>query len=56
MHNPTVLIKGDSVYLFYRAQDLKGTSRTGLAISADGLHFENFLISVFYADYEAMKI
>ena len=37
--NPSAVVKNDSVYLFYRAQDTKGTSRIGIAISVDGLHF-----------------
>lgn len=38
--NPTALIKDDKVYLIYRAQDSVGTSRLGMAISEDGIHFK----------------
>ncbi len=43
--NPGAVVRGDSVYLFFRAEDdptayLGGrTSRIGLAASADGIHF-----------------
>ncbi len=43
--NPGAVVKGDSVYLFFRAEDnpraiLGGrTSRIGLAASGDGIHF-----------------
>jgi predicted GH43/DUF377 family glycosyl hydrolase len=43
--NPGAIVEGDSVYLFFRAEDnpkahLGGrTSRVGLAVSADGLNF-----------------
>jgi predicted GH43/DUF377 family glycosyl hydrolase len=37
--NPTALIKDGKVYLIYRAQDSAMTSRLGLAISEDGIHF-----------------
>ena len=54
--NPSAVVKGDSVYLFYRAQDIKGTSRIGLATSSDGLHFEKKPRPVFYPDNDAMKV
>jgi len=31
--DPSAVVKGDSVYLFYRAQDSMGTSRIGIATS-----------------------
>jgi predicted GH43/DUF377 family glycosyl hydrolase len=54
--NPTAVVKNDSVFLFYRAQDSSGTSRIGLAVSADGLHFEKRPAPVFYPDNDPMKI
>jgi len=54
--NPTAIVKEDNIYLFYRAQDLEGTSRIGMAISSDGLHFEKMSTPVFYPDNDAMKI
>ena len=53
--NPTALIKNGKVYLLYRAQDKGGTSRIGLAISEDGLHFTKMPAPVFYPDNDAMK-
>lgn len=54
--NPTAVVKDGKVYLFYRAQDLAGTSRIGMAISSDGLHFEKMPTPVFYPDSDSMKI
>ncbi|TDI79680.1 MAG: glycosidase [Bacteroidetes bacterium] len=54
--NPTAVVKDGKVYLFYRAQDLAGTSRIGMAISSDGLHFEKMPAPVFYPDSDSMKI
>jgi len=54
--NPSAIVKDGKVYLFYRAQDLNGTSRIGMAVSSDGLHFEKNPIPVFYPDDDTMKI
>lgn len=54
--NPSAVVKDGKVYLFYRAQDLKGTSRIGLAISLDGLHFEKNPMPVFYPDNDSMQV
>ncbi len=54
--NPSAVVKGDKIYLFYRAQDLTGTSRIGLAISSDGLHFKKSPSPVFYPDNDFMKV
>ncbi|WP_026961436.1 glycoside hydrolase family 130 protein [Alicyclobacillus herbarius] len=46
LFNPTAVCKDGKVYLLYRAEDYSGighwngTSRIGLAISEDGIHFE----------------
>ena len=53
--NPSAIVKDDKVYLFYRAQDSSGTSRIGLAISEDGLHFEREEQPIFFPDNDAMK-
>src|SRR5688572_19520793 len=41
--NPAALVRHDTVFLLYRAEDsvgkYAGTSRIGLAYSTDGLHF-----------------
>jgi len=54
--NPSAVVKDGKVHLFYRAQDLMGTSRIGLAISSDGLHFEKNPEPVFFPDNDDMKI
>lgn len=54
--NPAAIVKGDSVYLFYRAQDLNGTSRIGLAVSADGLHFTKMPAPVLYPDADNQQV
>lgn len=53
--NPTAVVKNDRVYLMYRAQDITGTSRIGMAVSSDGLHFEKRPAPVFYPDNDEMK-
>lgn len=37
--NPSAVVKDGKVYMIYRAQDNAMTSRLGLAVSEDGLHF-----------------
>ncbi len=41
--NPAIVVRNDTIYMLYRAQDKVGlpggTSRIGLASSSDGLHF-----------------
>ena len=53
--NPAAVVKGDSVYMFYRAQDGSGTSRIGIASSADGLHFKKRAAPDFYPAEDFMK-
>ncbi|HPF11765.1 MAG TPA: glycoside hydrolase family 130 protein [Flavobacteriaceae bacterium] len=53
--NPTAVVKDGNVYLLYRAQDSTGTSRIGMAVSEDGLHFNKMPHPVFYPDQDAMK-
>lgn len=53
--NPAAVVRNDTVYLFYRAQDSTGTSRIGLAYSIDGLHFTKYGAPVFYPDTDSMK-
>ncbi|MGE0587895.1 MAG: glycoside hydrolase family 130 protein [Cyclobacteriaceae bacterium] len=53
--NPTAVVRHDTVFLLYRAQDLKGTSRIGMAFSTDGLHFTKLPQPVFYPDLDSMK-
>lgn len=54
--NPTAVVRNDTVFLLYRAQDLFGTSRIGMAVSTDGLHFEKMPAPVFFPDKDQMKI
>ena len=46
--NPTAFVKDGKVYLLYRAQDSAMTSRLGLAISEDGVHFKKQVAPIFY--------
>jgi len=54
--NPTAVVKDNKVYLMYRSQDLNGTSRIGMAISEDGLHFTKMPAPVLYPDNDDMKL
>ena len=38
--NPAVVEKDGKIVMLYRAQDKKGTSRLGYAVSDDGIHFQ----------------
>ncbi len=51
--NPTAFIKEGKVYLLYRAQDSAMTSRLGLAISEDGIHFKKQPTPIFYPTKDA---
>jgi predicted GH43/DUF377 family glycosyl hydrolase len=53
--NPTAVVRNDTVFLLYRAQDLQGTSRIGMAVSTDGLTFTKLPEPVFFPDNDAMK-
>jgi predicted GH43/DUF377 family glycosyl hydrolase len=57
--NPAAVIRHDTVYLLYRAEDMSGkyagTSRIGLAWSTDGLHFTRLAHPVLYPDNDAQK-
>ena len=52
--NPAAVVKDGKVYLLYRAQDQFMTSRIGLAISDDGLHFIKQPEPVFYPERDSM--
>jgi predicted GH43/DUF377 family glycosyl hydrolase len=52
--NPSAIVKGDKVYMIYRAQDRNMTSRLGLAESEDGLHFKKMPAPVLYPDSDDM--
>lgn len=57
--NPAVVVRGDKLYLLYRAQDKAGhpagTSRIGLAESTDGFHFTRLPAPVLYPDNDNQK-
>ena len=53
--NPAAVVKNDTVFMLYRAQDKWGTSRIGLSYSTDGLHFEKKENPVFYPDKDNQK-
>jgi predicted GH43/DUF377 family glycosyl hydrolase len=53
--NPSAIVKDGKVYLIYRAQDSAGTSRIGVAISEDGLHFKKMPTPVLYPDEDSLK-
>lgn len=58
--NPSAVVRDGKVYLLYRAEDVvgkhAGTSRLGLAVSHDGLHFERLPKPVFFPDEDDMTI
>ncbi len=53
--NPSAVVREGKVYLIYRAQDNEMTSRLGLAISDDGLHFKKQGNPILYPDNDNMK-
>ena len=59
VYNPTAVVHNNNVYMIYRAEDtvrrVGGTSRLGLAVSTDGIHFNRMPKPVFYPDNDAMK-
>lgn len=58
--NPAAVVRDGKVYLIFRAEDIigkyAGTSRIGLAVSDDGLHFVKMKEPVLYPDNDEMKI
>jgi predicted GH43/DUF377 family glycosyl hydrolase len=54
--NPSAVVKDGKVYLIYRSQDNDMTSRLGLAVSDDGLHFRKEPEPVFYPDNDSMNV
>jgi beta-1,2-mannosidase len=57
--NPAAVIRNDTVFLIFRAEDTigkyAGTSRIGLAWSTDGLHFNKYPAPVLYPDNDDQK-
>lgn len=58
--NPAAVVREGKVYLLYRAEDKigvhAGTSRIGLAVSDDGLHFSKMNEPVLYPDNDSLKV
>jgi predicted GH43/DUF377 family glycosyl hydrolase len=58
--NPAALVKDGKVYMLYRAEDFvgkyNGTSRVGLAVSDDGLHFNRLPKPIFYPENDDFKV
>jgi len=53
--NPAIVNRDGKIYMLYRAQDKAGTSRIGMAVSTDALHFTRMPAPVFYPDNDASK-
>lgn len=53
--NPAAVVKDGKVYLLYRSQDSAMTSRLGLAVSDDGLHFTKMPEPVLFPAEDSMK-
>ena len=57
--NPAAVVKNDTLFLIYRAEDkigkFAGTSRIGIAWSTDGLHFTKHPVPVLYPDNDEQK-
>ena len=57
--NPAVAVKGDTLFMLYRAQDKigkpDGTSRIGIAESMDGIHFVRHSEPVLFPDNDPEK-
>ena len=58
--NPAAVVRDGKVWMLYRAEDkigkFAGTSRLGLAISEDGLHFKKESGPVFFPDNDSLKV
>jgi beta-1,2-mannosidase len=53
--NPAAIVKNDKVYLLYRSQDSNMTSRIGLAVSMDGLHFLKMAEPILFPAADSMQ-
>ncbi|HYE56527.1 MAG TPA: glycoside hydrolase family 130 protein [Chitinophagaceae bacterium] len=57
--NPAAIVRNDTVFLLYRAEDKvgkhAGTSRIGIAWSTDGQHFNRHPVPVLFPDEDAQK-
>ncbi len=59
VYNPSAIVRDGKVYMVYRAEDsleiVQGTSRLGLAISDDGIHFKRQTKPIFFPADDFMK-
>ncbi|MDO7885410.1 glycoside hydrolase family 130 protein [Hymenobacter cheonanensis] len=59
VYNPAMVVRGDTLYMLYRAENRPGASgkvsRIGLASSADGVHFRRRPQPVLYPGNDAQK-
>ncbi len=53
--NPSAVVKDGKVFMIYRAQDNRMTSRLGIAISEDGLHFKKQPVPILYPEIDSMQ-
>lgn len=53
--NPAAVVREGKVYMLYRAQDQAMTSRLGLAVSDDGLHFKKERWPVLFPQSDSLK-
>ena len=53
--NPAIVNRGGKIWMLYRAQDKIGTSRIGLAVSTDAVHFVRKPTPVLYPDKDDFK-
>lgn len=58
--NPAAVVRDGKIFMIFRAEDAigkhAGTSRIGIAISDDGLHFKKMEMPVLYPDHDSLKI
>src|SRR5258708_16738078 len=58
--NPAAVVRNGKIFLLFRAEDTigkyAGTSRIGLAVSEDGLHFTKMTEPVLFPDNDQMRI
>lgn len=59
VYNPAAVVRNGKVYLLYRAEDtlksVDGTSRIGLAVSKDGIHFKRQAKPILFPENDFMK-
>ncbi len=53
--NPAIVVKNDTLFMLYRAQDSAGCSRIGIATSTDGIHFNRHASPVIFPENDTYK-